>query len=273
MRMKLQWPPGDRCLRRLAPRLIALVLSCLAPGLAVAAPDEALRICVVDVPLPPFFSGDESKPGLTERLLRDAAKGASLQIEFERLPQPRCRALLLKGSIDGMFAAPISVHTESFAFPRLADRQIDRSRRAMTIEYVLVRRAGTSFDWDGREFSPETQPVIGVRRGVSFLMERLTAVGARVDDGASTYEQALNKLVAGRTHLAVVPRYSLQAYLANSKPTELESSKLEALRTQLHTQDFYIAIRPDLDPIRRSTAESFWQEIGRLRDLDAYRVK
>lgn len=273
MRMKLQWPPGKRCLRRLAPRLIALVLSCLAPGLALAAPGEVLRICVVDVPLPPFFSGDESKPGLTERLLRDAARGASLQIEFERLPQPRCRALLLKGTIDGMFAAPISVHTESFAFPRLADRQIDRSRRVMTIEYVLVRRAGTHFDWDGREFSPEAQPLIGVRRGVSLLMERLTAVGARVDDGAASYEQALNKLVAGRTHLAVVPRHSLQAYQANLKPTEQELPKLEALRTSLLTQDFYIAIRPDLDPIRRSTAESFWQEIARLRDLDAYRLK
>lgn len=273
MRMKFPKPPGIGSSRLVAAGLIALVLSCLPSGLVLAAPDEVLRVCVVDVPLPPFFSGDESRPGLTERLLRDAAKGASLQIEFLRLPLPRCRALLLNGAIDGLFAAPILVHTESFAFPRLADRQIDRSRRVMTIEYILVRRAGTHFDWDGREFSPEAQPLIGVRRGVAILMERLTAVGARVDDGAISYEQALSKLVAGRTHLAVVPRHSLQAYLANSKSTEPESSKLEALRTPLHTQDFYIAIRPDLDPVRRSTAESFWQEIGRLRDLEAYRVK
>ncbi len=273
MSMKFQRPLRNMVSRLVAPGLVALVLCCLAPGLALAAPDDVLRICVVDVPLPPFFSGDEDKPGLTERLLRDAARGASLQIEFERLPQARCRALLLKGKIDGMFAAPISVHTESFAFPRLADRQIDRSRRVMTIEYVLVRRAGTNFEWDGREFSPEAQPLIGMRRGVSLLMERLTAVGAKVDDGASSYEQALNKLLAGRTNLAVVPRNSLQAYQANLKPTELQLRKLEALRTSLLTQDFYIAIRPDLDPIRRSTAESFWQEIGRLRDLEAYRLK
>jgi polar amino acid transport system substrate-binding protein len=181
-----------------------------------------------------------------------------------RQPSARCRQGLATGEIDAMPLPAIALYMDELDFPLGPQGQLDSGLRMARFQFVLVRRRGEALDWDGRRFQPAS-PVVGVRRGVATLAQRLQGLGVTLDDKASANGQLLAKLRARRIDLAAMSREEFQA-LAGVEPD------LEALPTPLVSTDLHLAVGRQLKGPLRDRLPAWREQIARLRDSPAYRV-
>ena len=245
--------------RPLARRLAAA----LAGGWVLAGVAQPLpvKVCLPDIDAPPYMYRDTGRMGIFNRLLTDAGREAGLQVTILRLPSVRCRLALNTGETDTITLPPIPVYLDLLDFPLGPQGQPDSALRVGRIQFLLLRRRGEGLDWDGVRLS-NPKVVVGVRRGVTTLVERLQGLGVTVDDQAFAVDQLLAKLRAGRVDLAAMSREEFQA----ARPSGIEALGQPLLSTDIHLA----ASRRLASPLRERIAA--WREqIARLRDLPAYR--
>lgn len=197
-------------------------------------------------------------------MLIDAGRDVGLAVTVLRQPSARCRLGLTSGEIDAMPLPAIPLYMGDLDFPLGPQGQVDSGLRMARFQFVLVRRRGDVVEWDGLRFLPAS-PVVGVRRGVSTLVQRLQGLGVTLDDKASANDQLLAKLLARRVDLAAMSREEFQA-LAASQPA------LEALSTPLISTDLHLAVARQLNGPVRERLQAWREQIARLRDSPAYRT-
>jgi hypothetical protein len=132
---------------------------------------------------PPYFYRDVQKPGVFNRLLVDAGRHAGVAVSVLRLPSARCRLALASGEADAMPLPAIPAYLDQLEFPLGSHGQLDPASRIGRIQFLLLRRRGETPDWDGQRLNPPGI-VVGVRRGVTTLAEKLQGLGAALDDKA-----------------------------------------------------------------------------------------
>lgn len=245
----------------LARRVLAAAATGLWAVLAAAAEPLPVKVCLPDIDAPPYMVRDTSRPGIFNRLLIDAGREAGLQVTILRLPSVRCRLALDTGEADTITLPPIPTHLDTLDFPLNAQGQADTTVRLGRIQFLLLRRRGEALGWDGVRLS---QPglLVGVRRGVTTLVDRLKGLGVAVDDQAFSVDQLLAKLRARRVDLAAMSREEFQA--ANP-------AGIEALGQPLFSTDIHLAASRKLASPLRERIAAWREQIARLRDLPAYR--
>lgn len=246
--------------------LLGWAMGSLLLPLATATP-LPLRVCVVDLDAPPYAVVDPLRRGLVERLMVDAGRPAGLDVQLQRAPAQRCQALLQNGAIESIVAGPAARNLELGRFP-MKGGAIDEGRRLAVAQLFWVKRRDSPVDWDGQRLSgaAPAELLAGARPGVFIAIEKLQALGLRIDAAGVGTPQLLAKLRARRVDLAVAFEHELQLLLR-----EPVNAELAMLSRPFAMASFYAMVRPGLAAATMERVERWWTEIGRLRDQPAYR--
>lgn len=172
---------------------------------------------------------------------------------------------LERGDADAMPLPAIAQYLVDLEFP-LSQGQVDPTTRVARLQFVLLGRRGDAPGWDGQRLG-EAGMLVGIRRGVTTLSDRLQALGATLDDKAASNEQLLGKLVAGRVRLVAMSRPEFLALQAS--PT---GQQVEALEPLLLSTDLYLALSRQLQGPARERVQAWREHIARLRDSPGYQA-
>lgn len=257
---------------RFGAALVGLSMAAAAAATATPPPAQPIvpqrpwRVCVGDIPVPPFILAQTDQQGITERLLVDAGRRAGLAVALLRHPHKRCQKEIDSGEVDALFLSAIPANLDAYGFP-MRQGALDVSRRATRVTVVWIKRAADEFDWDGRALKgagPST--LVAVRAG--FRLGRVAAqgLGLQVDEAAFNAQQTLRKLQARRVDLVLAIQQEYESLLQLP-----EHGGLQALSRPLSNVDYYAVVRKNLPADQQAQVEAWWNEIGQLRDSAAYR--
>ncbi len=236
-------------------------------GIACAPSATAFQVCVGDVPVPPFISGDPKQPGTTERLMLDAGRQVGLPVELVRWPARRCYEQMRLGQIEAGVAAAIPANLQDFDFP--GSPPGDPQMRIARTGIVLVKRQDQGVQWDGHKLAlPQGQvPRVGARAGFRAGVEAIRRLGLELTPGPNQSAQVLRMLQLGRLDLAVLVQDEAEALLARP-----EFTSLAVMDPPLVMSDFYImTVRQLPEPVRQKVRR-WWELMAQWRDLPAYRA-
>lgn len=232
-------------------------------GVLASAEAAPLTVCIPDWNALPYVSDNPQRPGLVERLIIDSAREARIEVTVERLSPLRCLRAIERGTAQ---VAPLTMHSARLGIAQLPmrDGQFDASRRLLSIPLIVVRRSGDDrVQWDGRRFLPPGATV-GVRHGLHVYRDLLEPHGIAADEGATTGEQLLRKLEAGRMDIALMSRGEFDI-LQTASPR-----RVEALPQLFAVVDYYLALSRHHSASQLKTVEAWWDVIARLRDKPEY---
>lgn len=241
--------------------LVGLWALAAAAALAQPAP---VKVCLPDIDAPPYLHREPQRPGVFNRLLLDAGQQAGLAVSVLRLPSARCRVALEQGEVDAMPLPVTPAYLEALDFPLDSQGRVDAAARLGRIQFVLLRRRGETWDWDGHRLNP-SGVIVGMRRGVATLADRLQGLRVVLDDHASANEQLLNKLLARRIDLAAMSRQEFLA-IAATQPA------VEVLPLPLISADLHLAVSRRASDAARERLAAWREQLARLRDLPAYQA-
>ncbi|MDT9001185.1 hypothetical protein RQP53_18045 [Paucibacter sp. APW11] len=225
-----------------------------------------MRLCIPDHAVPPYVSEPGAEAGLSEQLLQHSAQAVGIALQLLRQPPARCRRSIENGQVDVAPMAASSTNLADYDFP-LHEGQVDANRRLLRIQLVVVRRRGDALQWDGQHFEPAT-PLLGIRLGQVVFSDRLKQLGLRPDASAVQGEQLLRKLLARRVDAVLLFREEFEGLQAR-----LPELAVEALPQPFMVADMYLGASRRLDAASRARVEAWWEQIGKWRDLPAYRPK
>lgn len=236
-------------------------------GLLGALPAAAFQVCVGDVPVPPYLSGDASRPGVTERLMVDAGRQIGLQVELLRWPARRCFEQMRLGKVEAGVGAAIPANTQEFDFPGSPGG--DPQMRVARTSIVLVKRQDAVVNWDGRhlEMPHASPPRLGARAGFRAGTEAVRRLGLELTPGPNQALHVLRMLQLGRLDLAVLVHEEADALLARP-----EFSNLTQLEPPLLVSDFFVMTIRQLPEAQRQQVQRWWELMAQWRDLPAYRT-
>jgi polar amino acid transport system substrate-binding protein len=248
--------------------VLAAPLMWLQAAAQTTAPTSGLpaqfRFCSIDIPFPPYARTDGT--GYLQHLIIQAA--ANIHLKFERYiaPRRRCIEEVRNGTSDGMIATYLPERVESGAFP-MRDAVVDESKALGTVSFVVYRRSGTRVDWDGQRFSDLRDGMVGVESGFVGVIDKLTRLGVRVDEGAKSLEQNLIKLVAGRVDAVVAMDLE-----ADKLMMKRFAGKIEPVARPFDATVLYLMVSKSFQARYPQFMESYWQAIKDYRDSPDYRA-
>lgn len=222
-----------------------------------------LRLCVDERPWRPYLTpaGD----GITQRLLQDAAKEAGATLAAYGAPLTRCREEIRHNSADGFPITPYTPALLSFmAFP-MRGSEPDPARAVMSARTLAYRRAGSAAHWDGSRFTHLATPVL-VRFGSVLIVDKLAALGVRIDDSGKTLGANFSKLLAGRADIAVGLETAGQELMALPE----FAGKIEALPEPFTDEAYYLGLSKTFYQANPQLSERLWDAIARQRRSAAY---
>ncbi len=232
--------------------MLALLLAC--PGAGRAAD---LLLCVDSNEWAPYTYPD--REGSVQRLLRLAGQRAGHKVEFVARPWTRCEREVELGQLQGAVGASSTPQAlQRLAFPRRGG-EVDSSRALVTTPMVLLRRVGSTVQWDGRRITGLQGPVLYVM-GYDDVEHRLQALGIPSDGGGSTNEMNARKLLAGRGDLLVTYEHDAQR-LMRLAPF---AGRLERLPQAFGQYHYYLAVNVEFYEQHRQAMERLWDAVKAL---------
>ncbi|HLO93260.1 MAG TPA: hypothetical protein VK195_02995 [Burkholderiaceae bacterium] len=246
-------------------------LAGIAGLLACAQAAAAFQVCVGDVPVPPFLSGDPKHPGTTERLMIDAGRRVGLDVELLRWPARRCFEQMRLGKVEAGVGAAIAINMQEFDFPGFpgfpGSPGGDPAMRVARAAIVLIKRRDAVVDWDGRQLEapPGRQLRVGARTGFRAAIEAVRRLGLELAPSSNQSLHVLRMLQLDRLDLAILVREEAQVLLARP-----EFSDLVQMDPPLLTTDFYVMTIRQLPAGQRQQVQRWWELMAQWRDLPAY---
>lgn len=235
-------------------RLLFFFLACLCCTTGVAAEPVVLRLCTLNQPFPPFTRPDGS--GTSQLRVHRAIHGLPLRIDNYVAPQPRCLHDLQTGRADALIGT-FAPERLAFAVYPLRAGEPDPQRAIESISFLVYRRRGSPVQWDGLHFSGLETGVIGTQSGFA-QKSSLLALGVKVDDGARSVQQNLEKLAAGRFDAVVL--YENEARRIGDRfHGQLELLPQPFLRTGL-----FLMFGREFSRRHPALVEATWEALGRL---------
>lgn len=248
-----------------AAHLLGFALLC-ASASALAAP-LVIRVCTDESARLPYTTpkGD----GIVDKLVRQAAAEAGVQLEYFPAPLARCQQEIRAGRADGFPSAPAAkslLKDGMAAFP-LKGGAPDRSRAVSFMRSVVYRRIGSKVTWDGKRFTGLTTPAL-VPSTSLLMIERLQALGVKVDANSKTQEANFSKLVAGRGDIALGLEPKGASLLAHPE----YSSRIEALPVPFTDEPYYFVVGKAFYRQNKQAVEAIWDNIARIRQSPAHQA-
>lgn len=231
--------------------------------LAVASNANAvtLRLCTLDHPFPPHTMPDGS--GQAQVLLRLAASDEGVVIDNIFAPRLRCLNMLKAGQIDAVLSAFLPERMEYGVFP-MAGAVPDVSRAVSVVRFVVYQKKGGTVRWDGTAFTGLDQRAVGIQVGLA-VAQRLRHTGVKVDEGAKTIEQNLEKLAQGRVQAMVALEGEAQPLIE-----QRFAGRIEMLPRAFDSTPIYLHVHPAYYAANRDTVEKLWHGVRRTRESVAF---
>lgn len=206
----------------------------------------------------PFVMGFGSdipaeNPGVTIEVLKMIEKELDVQFIFSREQGIRGQKQLQANQSDMLlFASYKSEREELGVYPKTGDGNIDTSRKAMDLSYVLYVLNDSTLSWDGEKFLNLTGK-IGATKGysiVAFLQEK----GVDVSENTSNLGDP-KKLIAGRIQGFANQDSKIDPFL---KENPNLASKIKKIAPPLKTKPYYIMFSHQFYKKHQKLADSIW---------------
>jgi|JI81BgreenRNA_FD_contig_111_332120_length_2698_multi_3_in_0_out_0_2 polar amino acid transport system substrate-binding protein len=255
-------------------RRLLLILAML-PGVALPRPvapaaapaDEAPRtlvLCFEDSDVLPWRTRE--KVGLNFTMLDAVAARTGLRFDYQGRPWRRCHDDLRAGRVDGTFGMSVTPERQAFAaFP--GGDTPDPSLRMFEGGYVLVRRRGTTVDFDGERIIG-LDGAIGAEPATSIAQD-LRRKGYAVDDAAPSPQALLRKLAAGRIAAAAVGTDQMHQLSQEAHPW---LRQLEEVPRPLVEKPYFLALSKPFVARHPDLAARVWQAVAEVRESPAYQA-
>lgn len=245
-----------------------LLASALIAWAALAMPSaradtQTLNFCLEDRDVRPWRTADQR--GLNIVLLNRVAQRIGVRFTYDGLPWKRCLADLKANRVDGAIGASFSAARLEFGGYPGGDK-LERGSRLNSDRYVVLRRKGSSVNWDGQHFSGLSGS-IGIQLGYS-IKEQLLAMQVSIDDGAPGPRELLRKLQAGHVPAAAMLEGEARQLLRDSAFREIE-----ILPRPLIEKDYYLMLSHRLLESQPALASRLWAAIALEREGKAYRAE
>ena len=225
---------------------------------------HTVALCFDDSNVRPWRTRD--KTGLNFEMLKAVASAAGLRFSFHARPWRRCQDQLKTGEFDGSFGMSFTPERQAFAvYP--PGQPPDANLRMFEGGYVLVRRRGTSVDFDGERITGLSLP-IGAERSMSIVSD-LRRQDYAVDDGTSSSIALLLKLDAGRIGAAAVGTDQMRDVLMQNDP---RLRNLEVVPIPLVIKPYFLVFSRQFVDAHPKVAERIWQGIAAHRESPAYQA-
>ncbi|MES2018834.1 MAG: transporter substrate-binding domain-containing protein [Pseudomonadota bacterium] len=219
-----------------------------------------LTLCFENKMLMPWHSAE--RDGLNFELFKRVEAKLELTFVYETLPWKRCLARLKANEVDGAFAVSFSEDRRQFgAFP--GNEQPDVKKRMQYARYFLVRKKGSSIDWDGKRFA-SVDGKIAFQLGYS-IGELLNAHKVAVDESSDPPFTVGRKLVAGMIAGAAM----MDSDVSTLMRTPL-APQLEVVATPLTEKAYYLILSNELVKAKPELAEQIWKAIEEVRNSKEY---
>lgn len=244
-----------------------VVLLSILPTVQAGAPARplTLRLCVDERPQLPFITPDGR--GTAGELIRTATSQSGIEVSFYGAPISRCREEIRAGVADGFATAPYTPSLFAFMAYPMNGAEPDNPRAIMVARAMIFRRKGSSLDWDGRQFTHRSLPLL-VPFGAAMLVDRVQALGIPHDDKGKTLEMNFSKLVAQRGDAAVGSEYAGMALMAQAR----FKGQLEMLPIPFSEQSYFLGVSSAYYGAHPAAMERLWDAIGRIRQSADYRA-
>lgn len=231
-----------------------LLLLALTPGAAGAEETVVLRLCTLDQPFPPFTHPDGN--GSSQLRLKQALQGLPIRIDNYVAPRPRCLYDLQTGRADALLATFSRERLAFAVFPMRAGKP-DQRRAIDMVGFQVYRRRGTGVSWDGKRFSGLRTGVVGTQSGFAQKSD-LQALGLKVDDGAKSVLQNMEKLAAGRFDAVVLYENEAQRVADDFR------EQLELLPQPFMQTGLFLMVGREFARQHARLVEASWDAIGHL---------
>ncbi len=239
---------------------------CAAALLVLAQPCQArdtITLCFERQDVLPWRTVDGK--GLNFELLRQVATRADVKFEFVSMPWKRCLEQLKSNEVGGAFA--VSFNPERLTLGEYpGGAQPDPSKRMHVDSYMLIRRKGSSVEWDGKAFH-NLNGAIGFQLGYS-VGDFLRSMNVAVDEGSQRASELARKLVAGRLAAAAVGGGDA-AELMNGPM----AAELEVLQVPLVEKPYYLILSHALVKANPQMAARIWKSVEEVRNSPAYKKR
>lgn len=213
-----------------------------------------------DEPIPPYILRNQASAapqGSIFTWVDVAAKKLDRQIIWHSLPNLRVLHATEFGQLDGaLFYSWSPQRDKIFAYPK-HQGMVDTKRRVATLNYVLYRKAGSSFRWDGHPLQ-QLSCLIGFNEGWSIGND-LKALGIPSESGKNA-EQNLKKLDRGR-----ICAYTTLEAAGDAAIARYQGAQFEKLPTPLSRKEYYLLFNQEAYRQQSPVIEQLWDEIGRQR--------
>lgn len=238
-----------------------LLGACCAIASAFAAARETITLCYERQEVLPWRTLDNQ--GLNFDLLGEVARRTGVRFEYQSMPWKRCLAQLRDNQVGGAFAVSFNrERMELGAFP--GGQKADAGKRMHVDRYVLVRRKGSTVEWDGRKLR-NLDGRVGFQLGYSvgdFLREQ----GVAVDEGSQQADELIQKLLAGRVAAAALGGGDAVRLMRGPL-----ASRIEVLPVPLVEKSYYLVLSQALVARDPDLAARIWNAVEQVRSSATYR--
>ncbi len=238
---------------------------------AADATATLLHFCYEDKALEPYYRGFGSEipkeyPGATiEHLQQLVAVMPGLRLQLERLPWKRCLAKLASGETDAVVASYQPERTEFSRFP-MENGLPDPSRAFSTHQTCLVRKAGSSWHWDGERLTGLDSMTIARPLGYAPLIVPGPKQVLMHYTLSGTMD--LDLLQAGRVHAVTTLCQIAGQHIVSPFVTE---RGLEVVTPPLHSNTGYLIFSRRFYQRHHATAEAMWRQLQSNKGSEIYR--
>jgi polar amino acid transport system substrate-binding protein len=267
--LRISWDQLDAPDSRRIKPIERVVMACLRVFLLLVlcwpmmASAVKLRVCFDTRPHLPYITPEGG--GTVGMLIRMAAAEAGLELDVYSVPITRCREEIRANVATGFPTTPyVPSELDFLAFPTVQGVE-DPSRAVMMARTVVYRRKGSKVDWDGKQFTHLSTPVLVVF-GSPMVSNRIKAMGLPMDDKGKSIESNLAKLLAGRADVALGWESDGRPWLARPE----FSGKIEVLPQPFSVVPYYLAIAKQFVVEHPGAAEQMWNAIGRIKHTPQY---
>lgn len=221
---------------------------------------ERLTICFEKKTVAPWRLPDNS--GLNFDILAIVAARHDIEFRFQSLPWKRCLARLARNELDGAFSVSFTGERLALgAYPGGATP--DARMRLHESRYILLRRKGSKFDWDGKAFQNVDGPIT-FQLGYS-IGDMLRQHDVRVNETNDSLTVIARRVTSGSSGAAAL--YDSDALqLMASGP----GSKLEMLPLPLIEKPYFLILSHAMVKARPEFAERIWKGIEEARNSPEY---
>jgi len=213
-----------------------------------------LRLCTSEVPFYPYTMPDGG--GQFQRRLMQAGDRVGLTVVLSVAPRARCLQNTRTGESDALIGVFTPDRLAWLDYPMRAGRA-DEERSLGSVRFLLYRRVGSDYGWDGRRFIGMGQQPLGVQFGYQYGV-KLAELGVAVDDRATTAEQLMAKLAKGRVALALVQQEQARQVLS-----QMPGHGIEALEPPFSQQAFYAIVTRSFEQRHPALVDRLWEALRR----------